>query len=225
MTGFETHPAGTADLVKRLRSNTPNMVIGHASMHEAADRIEQLEAELTRATQNNDMMFAKGMSHGQQVMKDTGRLVIVDNPDSVSLLVAALTRANAATAAAYDVAAQIADDFVRMRERQIETEKAKAALYVNVPQIMRWQAGKVQSEAISASIRTLATPDQTAALDKLIAEAVEPLKDAMRYYETQFCEGFCEDMPDRSVTNEGMENNCSGCKARAILAASKKGRK
>jgi len=49
MPDFETHPAGTADLVKRLRSNTPNMAVGHAAMRHAADRIEQLEAALTRA--------------------------------------------------------------------------------------------------------------------------------------------------------------------------------
>lgn len=50
---------------------------------------------------------------------------------------------------------------------------------------------------------------------------VAGLVEVLRYYETQFCEGFCEDMPDRSVTNEGMENDCGGCKARAALARMK----
>jgi len=90
--------------------------------------------------------------------------------------------AKAATAAAYEVAAQIADDFVWMREQQIETEKAKAAFHVDVPQIMRWQAGKVQSKAIADDIRALATPDQTAALDKLIAEAEARTLDAASAY-------------------------------------------
>lgn len=76
---------------------------------------------------------------------------------------------------------------------------------------------------LATAIRALATPDQTAALDRLIAEAVRPYLEALAWYETQFCEGFCEDMPDRSVNNDGMENDCSGCRARAILAASKKG--
>ena len=147
MTGFETHPAGTADLVKRLRQ------IGKFrsgwTADQAADRIEQLEA--------------------------------------------ALTRANAATAAAYEAMASEFDSL-----------------------------GNV-GLVVATGIRALATPDQTAALDKLIAEATEPYVGALRYYETQFCEGFCEDMPDLSVTNKDMENDCGGCKARAILATSKKG--
>lgn len=53
------------------------------------------------------------------------------------------------------------------------------------------------------------------------AQDVAGLVEVLRYYETQFCEGFCEDMPDRSVTNDGMENDCGGCKARAALARMK----
>lgn len=91
MTDFETHPVGTADLVKRLRE------IGKFSFgwtaDQAADRIEQIET--------------------------------------------ALTRANAATAAAYEVAAE---------ETPYESDRD--------------------------AIRALATPDQTAALDRMIAEAV-----------------------------------------------------
>ena len=94
-----------------------------------AARIKQLEADA-------EMMFAKGMSHGQQVLKDTGRLVIVDSPEVVELR-EALTRANAATAAAYEVAAE---------ETPYESDRD--------------------------AIRALATPDQTAALDRMIAEAV-----------------------------------------------------
>jgi hypothetical protein len=37
------------DLIKRLRGKTPNMVVGHAAMEEAADRIEALEAQLAPA--------------------------------------------------------------------------------------------------------------------------------------------------------------------------------
>lgn len=126
--------------------------------------------------------------------------------DRIEQLEAALTRANAATAAAYERAADVCADYPR-----------------NSPDYAEWTRYDEQIAYSQECIRALATPDQTAALYKLIAEAVKPYVEAMRYYETQFCEGFCEDMPDRSVTNEGMENDCSGCKARAILAASKKG--
>lgn len=60
----------------------------------------------------------------------------------IEALIAALTRANAATAAAYEVAARLFDDGVS-------------------------PTGK----AVGDVIRALATPDQTAALDRLIAEA------------------------------------------------------
>lgn len=158
MDDFETHPVGTADLVK----------------------------------------VQQNLEHWRQ---EVGKL-----HSRVATLTDQLTRANAATAAAYEVAAQIADDFVRMRERQIETEKAKTSLHVNVPQIMRWQAGKVQSEAISAAIRALATPDQTAALDKMIAKAVGPYRLVLK------------DMVDSAD-----EISTPLIEAQLLLAASKKG--
>ena len=76
----------------------------------------------------------------------------------IAELEAALTRANAATAAAYEVAA-----------REVECGCG---------------AGPCQDTANcsaedAAAIRALATPDQTAALDKLIAEAVEPYVEAL----------------------------------------------
>ena len=159
MTDFETHPVGTADLLKRLRSNTPNMSVGHAAMRHAAARIEQLEA--------------------------------------------ALTRANAATAAAYEVAANVLDD---------EIDMARIAFPQAVPILA----------ADRKAIRALATPDQTSALDKLIAEAVKPYVEALRALidHTHECErkltealyhaDFCGE--SRPLTD-----------ARAILAASKKG--
>ena len=137
MTDFETHPVGTADLVKRLRE------IGKFSFgwtaDQAADRIEQIET--------------------------------------------ALTRANAATAAAYEVAARMFDDGVS-------------------------PTGK----AVGDMIRALATPDQTAALDRLIAEAVRPLINAADAMLDAFC--VHEDSA-QIAASAGMMN--------AILAASKKG--
>ena len=111
---------------------------------------------------------------------------------------AALTRANAATAAAYEVAA-----------REVECGCG---------------AGPCQdttncSAEDAAAIRALATPDQTAALDKLIAEAVKPYMEA---------NGILEDAL-QEVGDDYPGSNCqSWCQqqvkeARAILAASKKG--
>lgn len=106
--------------------------------------------------------------------------------------------ANAATAAAYEVAA-----------REVECGCG---------------AGPCQDTANcaakdAAAIRALATPDQTAALDKLIAEAVKPYMEA---------NGILEDAL-QEVGDDYPGSNCqSWCQqqvkeARAILAASKKG--
>lgn len=146
MTDFETPPAGTADLVKRLRSDTPNMAIGHAAMRHAADRIEQLEA--------------------------------------------ALTRANAATAAAYEVAALA---------------------------IMEKCHDDMDREEEAAIVRALATPDQTAALDRLIAEA-----------EARVWEQAVQIVADFPLGGDGPVGNDRVVWAlenvrNAILAASKKG--
>jgi hypothetical protein len=99
--------------------------------------------------------------------------------DRIEQLEAELTRANAATAAAYEVAA------------------CKAELWDN-----------------AYKIRALATPDQTAALDKLIAEAVEPLliaaKSGLRFIEN-------------TESELGIILGCGDSLRNAILAASKKG--
>lgn len=223
----------TADLVKRLRDWTEyDEGKVNDTRHEAADRIEQLEAELTRANAANDIwrknsretfeaMVAMRDSINEFVPMPSLESDLLQGPENsvfcatvAEAVITELTRANAATAAAYEVAAQIADDFVRMRERQIETEKSKSALHVDVPQIMRWQAGKVQSKAIAAAIRALATPDQTAALDTLVAEAVGPLliaaKSGLRFIEN-------------TESELGIILGCGDSLRNALLAASKKG--
>jgi len=103
MTDFETHPACTADMMKRLLAN------GLDECDEAATRIEQLEA--------------------------------------------ALTRANAATAAAYEVAARA---------------------------IMEKCHDDMDRKEEAAVVRAIATPDQRSALDRLIAEAVGPYKSVLK---------------------------------------------
>lgn len=133
MTDHETHPAGD-DLVKRLRSG------GNGQEIEAAHRIEQLEAENKRLGDLYDDTCYYHTPDGRAQF----------HARKISALEAALTRANAATAAAYEVAA-----------REVECGCG---------------AGPCQDTANcaakdAADIRALATPDQRSALDKLIAEA------------------------------------------------------
>ena len=138
------------DLMKRLRSNTPNMALGHASMREAANHIEALVAEAAR--------LDAGWHDANKRVRDE------------------LARANAATAAAYEVAA-----------RRVERE----------------------GHSLGDEIRALATPDQTAALDKLIAGAeARAIERVVNIAASNFSGGF--------------SNNRRVILA-AILAASKKG--
>lgn len=46
----------------------------------------------------------------------------------------------------------------------------------------------------------------------------EAMEAALRYYNDQFCEGFCDDMPEAGTYHISMDDRCSGCKARATLA-------
>ena len=219
MTDFETHPAGTAARIAELESANGVHILRALSKQEMVE-VEKMAADGKfqeaaqkfggQVTYHQDQCDLPPMADAELVLHLRGGLVPVSvayrAASRIEQLEAALTRANAATAAAYEAAAKIADDFVQMRERQIETEKAKTSLHVNVSQIMRWQAGKVQSEAISAAILALATPDQTAALDKLIAEAVEPYRLVLK------------DMVDSAD-----EISSPLIEAQLLLAASKKG--
>ena len=160
MDDFETHPAGTADLVKRLRGyqefeqNRDGQIVCVESeiANEAADRIEQLVATVEQ-------------------IEDC---------------------ANAATAAAYEVAARALDTVAD------QWSCGHPAMHCDCARdIEQWGFA-------AGEVRALATPDQTAALDKLIAEAVGPYVDALKKIadpETEF----------------------RGHIARTILAASKKG--
>ena len=51
----------------------------------------------------------------------------------------------------------------------------------------------------------------------LIAAAPE-LYQALEWYETQFCEGFCSDFPTALFYTPEMDIDCSGCRARVALA-------
>jgi hypothetical protein len=234
MDDFETNPVGTAATLAEL--NGANGV----HIPRAVSNQEMVEAEKMTAdgkfqeaaqkfggyvTYHQDQRDLPPMTDAELAMHLCGRLVpmsvayraasrIEQLVATVEQLESSLTRANAAAAAAYEVAAQIADNFVRMRERQIETEKSKSALHVDVLQIMRWQAGKVQSNAIADAIRALATPDQTAALDKLIAEAVKPWIEMAQE---------CIALTQHPETTWDLPNRLVRRMNDAILAASKKG--
>lgn len=166
MTDFETHPVGTADLVKRLRSyqeyeqtrDGQIVCVESEIANEAADNIQQLVA-------------------------------------TVEQLEATLTRANAATAAAYEVAA-----------KEMEDERAAIA------------------------IRAIATPDQTAAMDRLIAEAEARVWDKAADIARQAVEITGHRMREAKEKKNKKEERdwqsmlfCAVDIRTAILAASKKG--
>jgi hypothetical protein len=46
---------------------------------------------------------------------------------------------------------------------------------------------------------------------------VERLRDVLRHYQSQMCEGFCANLPQLSTYTRDMDNECAGCKARAAL--------
>lgn len=146
MQDFETDPAGTADLVKRLR-----MIHEWKLGGQAANRIEQLEAENKRLGDLYDDTCYYHTPDGRAQF----------HARKISALEAELTRANAATAAAYEVAA-----------REVECGCG---------------AGPCQDTANcaakdAADIRALATPDQTAALDAVRAEArAQGMREAAEY--------------------------------------------
>lgn len=83
------------------------------------------------------------------------------------------------------------------------------------------EAWKYGGSGFEKAIRTIATPDQTAALDKLIAEAVKPYVEALAWYGEQA-------RLARLIHSEGDAGRNAlqadgGKRANALLAASKKG--
>jgi hypothetical protein len=159
MTDFETHPVGTADLVKRLRDADKPLFAQpityrevRSTIREAADRIEQLEA--------------------------------------------ALTRANAATAAAVKQLAVSRETFC----------------YASPGSDEEFTSLLLGFDTAAGIIRALSTPDQTAALDRLIADAVKPYVDALIW-----CSGSA-DFNEGGFAREGWQKLCA-----PLLAASKKG--
>jgi len=132
--------------------------------------------------------------------KDGKPVLARDLEDRIEQLEAELTRANAAAAAAYEVAAEACADYPRVAPDEAE-----------------WTRYDEQIEHSQRCIRALATPDQTAALDRLIAEAVKPYVEALQQIADQ-TDGVTPE-PDNLQMAIGSINSFT----RAILAASKKG--
>lgn len=167
------------DLVKRLRdyeeyeqSRDGQIICVKSDMaQEAATYIEQLEAE-------NRELAMQVLASGSQAQE----------------AYEAQLKAEAATAAAYEVAARA---------------------------IMEKCHDDMDRKEEAAIVRALATPDQTAALDRLIAEAVKPYVEVLAWYGEQA-------RLARLIHSEGDAGRNAlqadgGKRANAILAASKKG--
>lgn len=63
--------------------------------------------------------------------------------------------------------------------------------------------------------------EKSNALTNQAARHIEKLESVLTFYQKQFCEGFCKDMP-KGVYNLEMDEQCSGCKARAALTGDMK---
>ena len=48
--------------------------------------------------------------------------------------------------------------------------------------------------------------------------ALAKVRPTLKHFQDSLCEGFCSDVP-RGFTSYDMENDCGGCKARAVLAS------
>jgi len=140
MTDFETHPVGTADVVKRLRhrAEEDRAIQKNNEAVASALRGQMLLFDQGIRSDANTFAVRLGLDYENCAKKDAKLVKDWEGAaDRIEQLEAALTRANAATAAAFEVAAE---------ETPYESDRD--------------------------AIRALATPDQTAALDRMIAEAV-----------------------------------------------------
>lgn len=56
---------------------------------------------------------------------------------------------------------------------------------------------------------------------KITTRQYDAVKVTLQWYAKQFCEGFCEEFPNKKYYEPAMDKDCAGCKARATLAALK----
>lgn len=233
MTDFETHPVGTAARIDELKAalieadaRIPRFPDHMARIVDAKNEgLPERISALVEAIQSipdymrqyqwqadDKQSFGskwvrtiagdngKGMGR-QAIAEVVSHIGVADyiaaaNPDTVSLLIASLVKANAALAAAYEVA-------------------AKAAMG-HCYAIMSATDADARAALIAVSIRALATPDHTTALDRLIAEAEARgmeraagiAKQHNDHRDNEYAQGW---------------DDCAKSIHTAILAASKKG--
>lgn len=177
------------ELKARLRSVADRRRKGNrfdSIEYEAVDRIEELEreqekdarfikelcaqigelndkiAEWSVRSDANKGAFAKGFSAGQQALKDTGKLVVIDSPELQELR-DAMTKSRAETAAAYERAADV------ITGRKSEINNFSKTLSGSDKII--FAEGVSLLDVVATAIRAIATPEQSAALDAAKAEA------------------------------------------------------
>ena len=135
--------------------------------------------------------FAKGFSAGQQALKDTGKLVVLDSPELAELrnLIEQLERerdvwrekhaysvkceqsARAETAAAYERSAELSD---RIAKGKLASEVKRNGNPVSrISPEMHQRAVETVGIYVSKQIRALATQEQSAALDVVKAEKLK----------------------------------------------------
>ncbi len=150
----------------------------HDTERKLRARIEQLEAD-------TDEAYARGFSAGQQALKDTGKLVVVNSPELAELRLA-LTQSRAETAATvamlndadHQYNRRTNDMIARHAAAQAKSRAETAAAYERAAREVDCGGcgggcyDPVNCAAENAAeIRALATPDQTDALDAVWAEA------------------------------------------------------
>lgn len=187
------------DLKARLRGmDGDSMSI--KTLDEAADRIEQLEAE--NVALREDAAAGWDKCEERRVESAALELALTQSQDIIDRWIntsseqyqtivetqEALTQSRAETAAAYERAA-------------VECDRMANDVWA------------------SEAIRALATPDQTAALDKLIAEAVKPYVEALAWYGEQ--SRLARLIHSEGDTGRNALQADGGKRANAILAAIK----
>jgi len=140
-------------------------------------------------------------------LRDVGLTCTSKAADRIEQLEAALTRAVAATAAAFEVAAQMVQSTAYTSNGDGRSLEPVSAGLVGMD---------MHHATIATAIRALATPDQSAALDAVRAEArAQGVREA-----AQLCQTVADEAKGYGIPQMTMgANTCRD----AILAASKKG--
>lgn len=55
-------------------------------------------------------------------------------------------------------------------------------------------------------------------LNERFGQAAVEMYEALEWNMTQFCEGFCRELPSSGFYMREMDNHCSGCRSRHVIA-------